>query len=147
MKCPYCAHLEDKVVDSRSKRGGLATRRRRECLDCGERFTTYEYIEESPLMLTKSDGRIEPYDRSKLKRGISLAVVKRSISTENVVKMINEIEEKCHELGKQEISSADLGAMVMARLKELDEVAYIRFASVYRQFKDIGEFRKELDSL
>ena len=147
MKCPYCAHLEDKVVDSRSKRGGLATRRRRECLDCGERFTTYEYIEESPLMLTKSDGRIEPYDRSKLKRGISLAVVKRSISTEVRWGQHVGCAEICHELGKQEISSADLGAMVMARLKELDEVAYIRFASVYRQFKDIGEFRKELDSL
>ncbi len=147
MKCPYCEHLEDKVVDSRSKRGGLATRRRRECLGCGARFTTYEYIEESPLMLTKSDGRTEPYDRSKLKRGISLAVVKRSISTENVEKLINEIEESCHELGQQEIASSELGAMVMNRLKDLDEVAYIRFASVYRQFKDIGEFREELDKL
>lgn len=147
MKCPYCEHLEDRVVDSRSKRGGLATRRRRECLDCGARFTTYEYVEESPLMLTKSDGCTEPYDRSKLKRGISLAVVKRSVSTENVEKIINDIEEKCHELGQQEIASSDLGAMVMERLKKLDEVAYIRFASVYRQFQDIGEFREELDKL
>jgi len=98
-------------------------------------------------MLTKTDGRTEPYDRSKLKRGISLAVVKRSVSTENIEKMINDIEESCHELGQQEIASSELGSMVMKKLRELDEVAYIRFASVYRQFKDIGEFRKELDNL
>ncbi len=146
LKCPYCGHLEDKVVDSRSKREGAATRRRRECLGCGRRFTTYEYIE-APLSVRKRDGRREPFNRAKLRHGVELALTKRTVSTEAVMKLVSEVEEECLKLEVPEVASSDIGAIVMKKLKSLDEVAYIRFASVYRRFEDAGEFRKELDQM
>ena len=146
MKCPYCGHLEDKVVDSRSKREGAATRRRRQCLGCGRRFTTYEYIE-APLSVRKHDGRREPFNRSKLRHGVELALTKRTVSTEAVMKLVSEVEEECLKLEVPEVASSDIGAIVMKKLKSLDEVAYIRFASVYRRFEDAGEFRKELERM
>lgn len=146
MKCPFCNHLEDKVVDSRSKRGGQAIRRRRECLECGARYTTYEYIEENPLMVRKLDGRTEPFDRAKLKRGIMLAVVKRQISSQMVDDLVAEVEERCHERG-QDIATEEIGSIIMEKLRNLDEVAYIRFASVYRRFQDLGAFRRELENI
>ena len=146
MKCPTCGHLEDKVVDSRSIKEGAATRRRRKCLACGKRFTTYEYIE-VPLMIRKHDGRREPFDRSKLKRGIMIAAAKRPVSTEAIERIVVDVEEKAYETGRQEIPSSDVGEIVMDKLKHLDEIAYIRFASVYRRFKDVGEFRRELDKM
>ncbi|MBT3232002.1 MAG: transcriptional repressor NrdR [Calditrichaeota bacterium] len=147
MKCPFCGHLEDKVVDSRSKQNGLAIRRRRECLGCNERFTTYEYIERAPLMVKKGDRRTEEFDREKLKSGIMLATVKRNVSSEAIDNIINEVVEKCHELGKQDISTSEIGEMVMNKLRQLDEVAYIRFASVYREFQDLGAFKREIDKM
>jgi len=144
MKCPFCGHLEDKVVDSRSKKEGRAIRRRRECLGCGARYTTYEHVEE---LVRKQDSSVEPFDRGKLKRGIMLATVKRPVSPEAIDELVNAIELQCHESGKQEYSSTDIGTMVMDRLRQLDEVAYIRFASVYRRFQDVGAFRRELDNM
>ena len=147
MKCPFCNYLEDKVVDSRSKRGGMAIRRRRECLGCGSRFTTYEYVEETSLMVRKQDGRIEAFDRAKLKRGINLALVKRHVSAEQVETVVNEIEDICHEKDAQEVQTSFIGEIVMNKLRQLDDVAYIRFASVYRKFQDLGAFKRELDSI
>lgn len=146
MKCPSCGHLEDKVVDTRSIREGTATRRRRKCMACGKRFTTYEYIE-IPLMIQKHDGRREPFDRSKLKQGIMIAATKRPVSTEALERIVVDVEEKAYETGRPEISSSDVGEIVMDKLKQLDEIAYIRFASVYRRFRDVGEFRRELDKM
>lgn len=145
MKCPFCGHLDDKVVDSRSRRNGMAIKRRRECLECKSRFTTYEYIEEMPVMVRKKDGRTEQFDRNKLKRGILLSLVKRQISLETIEAVVREIEEKIFRIGKHDIDSREIGDLLMARLRELDEVAYIRFASVYRRFEDLGEFRRELE--
>ncbi len=147
MNCPYCGYPDDKVVDSRSVKDGAATRRRRECLSCGKRFTTYEYIEVSPLMVVKRDGRREPFDRAKLKRGILIACAKRTIDSQTIEKMIREIEEQFFDKGAEEISSLEIGSVVMAKLKAIDEVAYIRFASVYRRFQDIGEFRREIENM
>ncbi|MDP8239212.1 MAG: transcriptional regulator NrdR [Candidatus Hatepunaea meridiana] len=147
MKCPFCGHLDDKVVDSRSKREGAATRRRRECLNCGERFTTCEYIEAAPLVILKSDGYNESFDRGKLKQGIVIALAKRPVSIKDIDRIVTEIEEQCHGSGNQQVTSQEIGEMVMEKLKALDEVAYIRFASVYRRFKDAGEFRKELERM
>ncbi|MCF7809653.1 transcriptional regulator NrdR [bacterium] len=147
MKCPFCGHLEDKVVDSRSKREGAATRRRRECLNCGERYTTYEYIESTPLVVLKGDGRSEAFDRGKLKAGIVIALAKRPVSPEAIDHLVTEIEEQFFEAGKQQVSSKEIGELVMEKLKGLDEVAYIRFASVYRRFEDIGEFRRVLEKM
>ncbi len=147
MKCPSCSHPEDKVTDSREIKEGAGVRRRRECLACGYRFTTYEYVEAEPLMVLKKDGRREPFDREKLRRGIVMACAKRAISADAIVQLAIEIEDRCHEFGAREVPAEKIGEIVMARLRPLDEVAYIRFASVYRRFQDAGEFRKELESM
>jgi len=139
--------MEDKVVDSRISKDGTSIRRRRECLRCGRRFTTYEYIEEVPLMVIKKDGRREPFDRKKILNGLLKACSKRPISMKRLEEFINEIEKKILACADREIPSSKIGELIMQGLKELDEVAYVRFASVYRQFKDINEFMKELKDL
>ena len=148
MRCPYCEGLEDRVVDSRSSKEGTAIRRRRECLTCGRRFTTYEYVEDMPLTVIKSDGRREPFDKQKLLIKIQTACNKRPISTAQIEETVDRIEAKLVGLGEREIDSkADIGELVMQELKQLDDVAYVRFASVYRQFKDLKDFEKELQEL
>ena len=148
MRCPYCEGLEDKVVDSRSSKEGTAIRRRRECLTCGRRFTTYEYIEDTPLTVIKSDGRREPFDRNKLFAKIQLACNKRPISTAQIEEAVDRIEAQLVGLGEREIAAnPQIGELVMKELKNLDHVAYVRFASVYRQFKDLSDFEKELRQL
>jgi len=147
MKCPFCGNKSDKVVDSREKSDGIEIRRRRECLNCNSRFTTYEYIADTPIMVLKRDNKPEPFNRDKLKRGIDLAVVKRPIDAKTVDDILNEIEDKCKNSGLSEITSLYIGELIMNRLRDLDEIAYIRFASVYRRFKDLGEFRRELEKL
>ena len=148
MRCPYCEALEDKVVDSRSSKEGMAIRRRRECLNCGRRYTTYEYIEHTPLTVIKSDGRREPFDRNKLFSKIQLACNKRPISTAQIEEVVDRIEGQLVGLGEREFeTNAHIGERVMSELKKLDDVAYVRFASVYRQFKDLRDFEKELRQL
>ena len=147
MKCPYCGAEEDKVIDSRPSQDGRSVRRRRECASCEKRYTTYEYIENVPLTIVKNDGRREPFDRQKLQRGIELACNKRPISAKKIASLVDEIEEELQNLSKKEVTSKEVGAAVMKRLKELDEVAYVHFASVYHKFKDINEFMNELKSL
>ncbi|UCH83350.1 MAG: transcriptional repressor NrdR [Candidatus Latescibacterota bacterium] len=147
MKCPECGHSEDKVVDSRTTKEGEAIRRRRECLDCGKRFTTYEYIEKVPLMVIKKDGRREPYSREKLLKGLVTACEKRPVSRDQLEELIDDVEKATFGKFKHEILSADLGNEVMERLHALDEVAYVRFASVYRQFKDVNEFMSEIKNI
>lgn len=147
MRCPFCGKDEDKVVDSRTSQNGRSVRRRRECESCKKRFTTYEYVEDVSLTITKSDGRREPFERQKLQRGIELACNKRPISTKKIESVVDEIEEKLQNLSKTEITSKEVGQEVMRKLKELDEVAYVRFASVYHKFKDINEFMDELKGL
>ncbi|KPL04931.1 MAG: hypothetical protein AMJ73_03335 [candidate division Zixibacteria bacterium SM1_73] len=147
MKCPFCGQEKDRVVDSRPSQDGRSVRRRRECESCGKRFTTYEYIEEVPLTVIKNDGRREPFNRQKLQTGIELACKKRPISAEKIASMVDEIEEQLQSLSKTEITSKQVGETVMKKLKDLDEVAYVRFASVYHKFKDINEFMNELKNL
>lgn len=147
MRCPYCGHMEDKVVDSRHSKGGDAIRRRRECLSCGQRFTTYEHIEEAFPQVIKQDGSREDYDRQKIARGIRLACSKRPISMEQIDAVIAQVEEKILELSVREISSDWVGSTITSQLRHLDPVAYIRFASVYRGFSDIEEFLKELNDM
>ena len=147
MKCPFCSHEEDKVVDSRTAQGGRAVRRRRECLKCGKRFTTYEFIETVSLTVVKNDARREPFDRQKLLRGMILACNKRPISEKKLESIVDEIEEELLALSKKEIASQEIGELVMKKLKDVDEVAYVRFASVYRKFKDKNEFFDELKGL
>lgn len=147
MKCPFCKKDEDRVLDSRVIRDGLAVRRRRECLSCKKRFTTYEYVERTPLMIIKSDGQRESYDREKLIAGITLACTKRPVSQATIEKIVAEIENEIADEMKLEIDSAKLGEMVLAKLINLDQVAYVRFASVYRRFQNIDEFRDELNKL
>jgi transcriptional repressor NrdR len=147
MRCPNCHHTEDRVVDSRSSREGRAVRRRRECLACGRRFTTYEYIEERPVQIVKRNGEIEPYDRRKLLRSIELATVKRSIGPAEIDEMVEEIEHLLDRTDATEVDSRRLGEMVMDRLKTRDHIAYVRFASVYRNFQDLTEFYEELKDL
>lgn len=147
MKCPFCGHLEDKVIDSRLSKEGNAIRRRRECLDCERRFTTYEVIEDIMPVVIKKDGRREPFDRQKILHGLRKACEKRPISMEVLEGIIDDIERKIQESTEKEIPSALIGEEVMRRLQSLDEVAYVRFASVYRQFKDINEFMKELKDI
>ncbi len=147
MKCPYCGHEEDKVVDSRSSKDGEAIRRRRECLGCGERFTTYEYIEKTPLNVVKRDGRREPFNRQKLIDGMITACRKRPISTEKIESLADQIELEISETASSEVTSLTIGQKVMEKLKALDEVSYVRFASVYRKFKDTSEFRTVLKGL
>jgi len=139
--------MEDKVVDSRSTKEGEAIRRRRECLKCGKRFTTYEYIEKAPLMVIKHDGRREPYSRDKLLNGLLKACEKRPISREQLEALIDEIESASFSKFKHEISSVEIGNQVIERLQQLDEVAYVRFASVYRRFRDINEFMAEIKGI
>lgn len=147
MRCPFCSHEEDKVVDSRSSRDGKAIRRRRECLKCGERFTTYEYVENVSLTIIKNDQRREPYDRQKLMQGLVAACKKRPISVKKIESIVDKIEEQLEQLGKMEVPSTEIGKMVMVQLYDLDEVAYIRFASVYRKFKDVSEFVLEVKEI
>jgi transcriptional repressor NrdR len=147
MRCPYCSHGEDKVVDSRSSKEGRAVRRRRECLRCSQRFTTYEYIENVALTIIKNDQRREPYDRQKLMQGIVAACKKRPVSVKKVESIVDKIENLIEKSGKMEIPSTEIGRYVMTELYELDEVAYVRFASVYRKFKDISEFITEVKDI
>ncbi len=147
MKCPYCGHPDDKVVDSRTIKEGELIRRRRECLACTKRFTTYERIEEIPLMVAKKDGRHEPFDRSKIVIGILKACEKRPVGIEQIEDLVDRIEKSINSSMEKEVSSELIGSMVMEELRNLDEVAYVRFASVYRQFKDIDEFMDVLKTL
>ena len=145
MRCPFCAHPEDKVVDSRESRDGDAIRRRRECLACGRRFTSYERVEESPLLVVKKDGRREAFDRHKLLRGLSIACQKRPISLEQLEEAAGDIQARLLERPDREVPSRELGEFVMGALKHLDPVAYVRFASVYRDFKDLPDFVRALE--
>lgn len=147
MKCPFCGHVKDKVVDSRETGAGDAIRRRRECLSCGRRFTSYERVEEIPYFVVKKDGRREPFDRMKILSGLKKACEKRPISTEMLERTVEEIEKSLQEKGLKEIPSTVIGEEVMDRLHRLDEVAYVRFASVYRSFRDINEFMHELKDI
>ena len=147
MKCPYCAYLESKVVDSRPADEGASIRRRRECLSCHKRFTTYETMESLPLMVIKKDGSRQSFDRSKVMGGLIRACEKRPVSYQDMEALVSEIEQVLQNQMEREISSAQIGELVMERLKQLDEVAYVRFASVYRQFKDINTFMTELTKL
>jgi len=147
MKCPFCGFLEDKVLESRSVKDGAATRRRRECLACGRRFTTLEEIKELRVMVVKRDGRREVFDRGKIIRGMMLACRKRPVATETLEAAADEIERKVYDSGEREISSQVLGEMVADALHKIDQVAYVRFASVYRQFEDIGQFKEIVEVL
>ncbi len=147
MKCPYCDHSESKVIDSRESKSGLTIRRRRECLECARRFTTYERIEEIPYMVIKKDGQREPFESQKLIRGLLKACEKRPVPVAKLEEMVEEIETRLQELPEKEISTSEIGQLVMDKLKALDKVAYVRFASVYREFKDVLEFKQELESL
>ncbi|MCF7869512.1 MAG: transcriptional regulator NrdR [Candidatus Omnitrophica bacterium] len=144
MRCPYCNFNEDKVVDSRLTSEGSAIRRRRECNSCGRRFTTYEYVEKTPLMVIKKDGRREPFSQQKVLDGLIKACEKRAISVEKLENIVSEIEIKLQKKFEQEVDSNHIGELVMERLSKIDDVAYVRFASVYRQFKDINQFLREL---
>jgi transcriptional repressor NrdR len=147
MKCPFCGHAENKVIDSRISKDGKAIRRRRECLDCQRRFTTYEFVEDILPMVVKKDGRRESFDRIKIRNGVTKACEKRPISMESIEKIVENVEQACQEFQGEEIPSTVIGEKVMNELKTLDGVAYVRFASVYRQFRDVGEFMSELKDL
>ena len=147
VKCPYCAHLESKVVDSRPAEEGSSIRRRRECLECHRRFTTYETMESLPLVVIKKDGGRQTFDKSKLLRSMIKACEKRSVPLATLEQIANEIEQSLQNKMEREVSSAEIGELAMDRLKSVDEVAYVRFASVYRQFKDINTFMTELNKL
>jgi transcriptional repressor NrdR len=147
MKCPFCAHLDDKVVDSREGREGDLIRRRRECLKCGRRFTTYERIDEIPYMVVKKDGRRERFDRQKILQGLLKACEKRPVATPKLEALVEEVERFVQESADRERSTTDIGNLMMTRLKKLDKVAYVRFASVYSDFKDVKEFMNELKGL
>jgi transcriptional repressor NrdR len=147
VKCPYCGHLGDKVVDSRESKEGEVIRRRRECLDCSRRFTSYERIDEIPYMVVKKDGSRERFERQKLIAGLLKACEKRPVSVAQVEAVADRVEATLQERPEKEISTAEVGQSVMDELKRLDKVAYVRFASVYRHFRDIGEFMDELKGL
>jgi len=147
MKCPVCGHEEDRVVDSRPSQDGRAIRRRRECLKCHERYTTYEYIEQGTLTVNKSDGRREPYDRYKLLYGIKLACNKRPVTSKEIEAMVDDLENQIKAKFKTEVNSKEIGELVMEKLRQTDEIAYVRFASVYRKFKDKAEFLEEMKKL
>ena len=147
MRCPKCGCEESKVVDSRPSENNDAIRRRRECIQCGTRFTTYERREEMPLMVVKKDGRKETFDRSKIMRGLLTATVKRNVHIDQLDGLINDIVSELRDSGIVEVTSQELGMMVLQRLVDVDKVAYVRFASVYRDFKDLDEFNEELRSL
>lgn len=147
MKCPHCGKEENKVVDSRSSNDGLAIRRRRECLGCGERYTTYEFVERGSVTVLKSDNRRERFDRTKILHGIQLACNKRPVSRQEMDAIVDSIEAEIHARSKPEITSMEIGELVVQKLREIDEVAFVRFASVYRKFQDKEEFFAELKRL
>jgi len=147
MKCPYCGHNDDKVFDSRSVRDGEGIWRRRECLECGRRFTTYEEIEELRLVVVKKDERREPFDRSKIRRGMITACEKRPVSVAQLEAAVDEIERALYNKGDKEVRSSEIGDMVIEKLRQLDQVAYVRFASVYRRFEDATQFKELVDVL
>jgi transcriptional repressor NrdR len=147
MKCPFCSEIENKVIDSRLSKDASVIRRRRECIVCHRRFTTYEHIEEIPIMIIKKDGRREIFNRDKIRSGIQRACEKRNISMNLIEEFIDDLERDLRETGEKEIPSHALGEKIMNRLHELDDVAYVRFASVYREFKDVNDFVHELKSL
>ncbi|MBW1860789.1 MAG: transcriptional repressor NrdR [Deltaproteobacteria bacterium] len=147
MKCPYCTKIDNKVIDSRLSKDGRTIRRRRECIECGRRFTTYEKLEEVLPMVVKKDGRREPFSREKIIKGIKKACQKRPISITKIEEFVDSLEIHFQELGKKEVDSNEIGERVISNLKGWDEVAYVRFASVYRQFRDINEFMAELEGI
>ena len=147
MKCPYCTKIDNKVIDSRLSKDGRTIRRRRECIECKRRFTTYEKLEEVLPMIIKKDSRREPFNRDKILEGIKKACQKRPVSITKIDEFVEALELYFQELGKKEVDSKEVGERVINRLKEWDEVAYVRFASVYRQFKDINEFMAELEGI
>jgi transcriptional repressor NrdR len=147
MRCPECDATENRVVDTRSSRGGRAVRRRRECTVCGARFTTYEYVEERPLQVLKRSGAVEEFDRAKLLGSIKIACAKRPISLSEMERLVDEVEDELSKDAGVEVPSIRLGALVMERLRPLDRVAYVRFASVYRNFQDAGEFQDFVDEM
>ena|SRR3989338_1932508 len=144
MKCPTCNHEETKVIDSRLSSDGSSIRRRRECLKCERRFTTYEYVEQMPLMVVKRDGRRQPFDRKKIISGLVKACEKRPVSIDTMEEITDQLERTIQKRFDREVSSKDIGELIMENLSNLDEVAYVRFASVYRQFHDVNQFMKEL---
>ncbi|MEN9934947.1 MAG: hypothetical protein RLZZ387_1526 [Chloroflexota bacterium] len=147
MRCPFCQHQESDVIDTRKLNGGESIRRRRKCGVCGKRFTTYERVESVSLTVVKKNGEREPYDREKLMRGVRTACYRRPISAQQLEALVNDAETELMTLDDQEVSSNTIGDLVMRRLRELDEVAYIRFASVYRSFSDLGKLREAVDEL
>ena len=147
MRCPYCGQGDDRVVDSRESREGAVIRRRRECNACGRRFTSYETVEEIPLLVVKKDGRREPFDRQKLLRGLMKACEKRPVETKTLEGICDALEAEISAREPREMTTVELGARIMEKLKDLDQVAYVRFASVYRRFEDLGDFVDELKAL
>jgi len=147
LKCPYCGYEDDRVIDSRPTEEGTAIRRRRECTKCQRRYTTYEKVESVPLMVIKKDKTRQPFNREKIINGLLRACEKRPVSIDDVEKLVNEVESQLYNSLQREVTTKDIGEMVMIKLKNLDEVAYVRFASVYRQFKDINTFMDELRKL
>lgn len=147
MRCPYCGENRDKVVDSRTSKEGAATRRRRECLDCGERFTTYEYVEQLEVAIIKKDMRREPFDRQKLVSGIQSACKKRPVSMETVAEIVDRVQHRIEQDPRGEIESLQVGELVMDELSKIDQIAYIRFASVYRNFRTTEEFISQVSEL
>jgi transcriptional repressor NrdR len=147
MKCPFCGEIDNKVIDSRLSKDGIVIRRRRQCIICSRRFTTYEHIEEIPVMIVKKDGRREIFSREKVRSGIQKACQKRDISVNVIEEFLDELERDLREAGEKEIPSYKIGEKIMVKLHEIDDVAYVRFASVYREFKDVNDFVSELKSL
>ena len=147
MKCPFCGEIDNKVIDSRLSKDGNVIRRRRECIICGRRFTTYEHIEEIPVMIVKKDGRREVFSREKVRSGLQKACQKRYISINVIYEFLDELERDLREAGEKEISYNKIGEKMLAKLHEIDDVAYVRFASVYREFKDVNDFVSELKNL
>jgi transcriptional repressor NrdR len=144
MRCPYCGSRKDSVIDSRTARNGTSVRRRRKCTKCRKRFTTYEHVERIPLMVVKKDSRREPFDREKLMKGIMVACEKRPVSVKRIERIVDDIERYVEKNHEREVASREIGELVMRGLHSLDEIAYVRFASVYRQFRDVNQFMKEL---
>ncbi|MDY3304741.1 MAG: transcriptional regulator NrdR [Clostridia bacterium] len=147
MKCPYCEYLESKVIDSRQIDDGASIRRRRECLKCEKRFTTYEQVESVPLIVIKKDGKRQSYDRQKLLNGILRACEKTNVAYAQIESLVNEVESSLSSMYDREIPSTEIGELVMDKLKKLNDIAYVRFASVYREFRDVNSFMEELSSL
>lgn len=147
MKCPFCGHQDDKVLESRAVKGGEATKRRRECLACARRFTTYEEIEELRVMVVKRDGRREPFDRGKILRGMTVACEKRPVAMDTLESIADDIEQAVYDSGEREIESSQVGDMVAEALRKVDQVAYVRFASVYMQFEDVRQFAEIVELL